>query len=148
MSASSVLSPSDSPRLVLDTWPVMEWLKDRKRAADYFDLLLAKAKLSGVQLFMSRMNLGEIYYSTAREWDASRADLVLASMQELPIDLISVFDELVLQAARLKITHRISYADAFAAGLALKLRCPLVTGGGEILPLAKLGIIELDWIGA
>jgi hypothetical protein len=62
MSASSVPSPSDSPQLVLDTWPVMEWLKDRKRAADYFDLLLAKSGRSAVRLFMSRINLGEVYY--------------------------------------------------------------------------------------
>jgi predicted nucleic acid-binding protein len=126
----------------------MQWLKDRKRAADYLDLLLAKARLSEVQLFMSRMNLGEVYYTTAREWGASRADVVLTRMWELPIDLVSVSDELVLHAARLKMTHRISYADVFAAGLAMELRCPLVTGDPEFLALAKSGIIELDWIGA
>jgi len=72
----------------------------------------------------------------------SRADVVLTRMQELRIDLVSVSGELVLQ------THRISYADAFAAGLAMELRCPLVTGDPEFLALAKSGIIELDWIGA
>jgi hypothetical protein len=45
-------------------------------------------------------------------------------------------------------THRISYADAFAAGFAMELRCPLVAGDPEFLALAKSGIIELDWIGA
>jgi predicted nucleic acid-binding protein len=126
----------------------MEWLKDRKRVADYIDLLLAKARLSEVRLFMSRMNLGEIYYSTAREWGGLRADVVVADLQQLPIELISVSDEAVLRAAHLKIAHKISYADAFAAGLALELKCPLVTGDGEFLLLAKSGILELDWIGA
>jgi len=148
MSASSVLSPSDSQRRVLDTWPVMEWLKDRKRAADYLDLLLAKASMSEVRLFMSRMNLGEVYYSTARQWGVPRADVVLTRMQELPIDLVSVSDAAVVQAAALKIAHKISYADGFAAGLAMELGCPLVTGDTEFLPLAKSGIIQLDWIGA
>jgi predicted nucleic acid-binding protein len=120
----------------------MEWLKDRKRASDYLDLLLAKARVFEVQLFTCRMNLGEVYHTTAREWGTSRADVVLTRMQELPIDLVSVSGELVLQ------THRISYADAFAAGLAMELRCPLVTGDPEFLALAKSGIIELDWIGA
>jgi predicted nucleic acid-binding protein len=104
MSASSVPSPSDNPRPVLDTWPVMEWLKDRNCAADYFDLLLAKA------------------------WGVARADTVMERLHELPIHLISVSDASVLQAARLKITNKISYADAFAVGLAMELCCPLVTG--------------------
>jgi predicted nucleic acid-binding protein len=126
----------------------MEWLKDRKRAADYIDLLLAKARRSEVRLFLSRMNFGEIYYTTAREWGVPRADVVLADLQELPIELVSVSDEAVLQAAHLKVAHKISYADAFAAGLAMELKCPLVTGDGEFMPLAKSGILELDWIGA
>jgi predicted nucleic acid-binding protein len=148
MSASSVLSPSDSPRLVLDTWPVMGWLKDRKRAADYFDLLLAKAGRSEVRLFMSRMNLGEVYYSTAKAWGVARADAVMERLHELPVHLVSVSDESVLRAAQLKITHKISYAGAFVAGLAMELGCPLVTGDTEFLALAKSGIIQLDWIGA
>jgi predicted nucleic acid-binding protein len=148
MSASSVPSPSDSPQLVLDTWPVMEWLKDRKRAAEYIDLLLAKARRSEVRLFMSRMNLGEIYYTPASEWGVPKAKLVLPELRELPIELVSVSDEAVLQAAHLKIAHKISYADAFAASLAMELKCPLVTGDGEFLPLAQSGILELDWIGA
>jgi predicted nucleic acid-binding protein len=73
---------------------------------------------------------------------------VLMGMQELPIDLVSVSDGMVLQAARLKITHTISYADAFAASLAMELKCPLVTGDMEFLALLKSGIIQLDWIGA
>jgi hypothetical protein len=74
----------------------MEWLKDRKRAADCIDLLLAKASRSEVRLFISRMNLGEIYYTTAREWGVLRGDVVLADMQELPVELVSVSDALVL----------------------------------------------------
>ena len=148
MSPSSVPSPSDSQRLALDAWPVMEWLKDRGRAADYVDLLLARSKQLQVRLFMSRINLGEVYYSTARAWDVTRADFILARMYELPIDMVSASDDAVLSFARLKIVHNISYADVFAAGLAMELRCPLVTGDPEFRALAQSGMIELDWIGA
>lgn len=59
----------------------MEWLKDQKRAADYVDLLFAKARQSEVRLFMSRINVGEVYYSTARQWGVSRADVVLERLR-------------------------------------------------------------------
>jgi ribonuclease VapC len=126
----------------------MEWLKDRKRAADYLDLLLAKAKLLEVRLFMSWINLGEVYYSTAREWGAGRADMVLTRVRELPINLLSVTDEAVLRAARLKAVHKLSYADSFAAALAIELRCPLLTGDVDFLPLEKAGILQVESIGA
>lgn len=77
MSVSLALSPRDDPRLVLDAWPVMEWLKGRRKAADYFELLIADANGSRVELFMSRINLGEIYYSTAKDWDTVRAERFL-----------------------------------------------------------------------
>jgi predicted nucleic acid-binding protein len=40
--------------------------------------------------------------------------------------------------------HPIAYADAFAAALGLKHRCPLVTGDPEFRSIPEL---ELDWIG-
>lgn len=148
MSVNLALSPKDNPRLVLDTWPVIEWLKNRKRAADYFELLIANANASAVELFMSRINLGEVYYSTAKDWDIVRANKILEQMLLLPIEMVSVFDEGVLAAARLKSSYKISYADAFAASLAMRLDCPVVTGDPEFLMLDRAGLLKVDWIGA
>jgi predicted nucleic acid-binding protein len=44
----------------------------------------------------------------------------------------------------LKGRYPIAYADAFAAALAQKHRCPLVTGDPEFRTVAGL---DLDWIG-
>jgi hypothetical protein len=47
-------------------------------------------------------------------------------------------------AALLKGDYPVSYADAFAAALAKKHNCPLVTGDPELQSIKNL---ELDWSG-
>lgn len=66
----------------------------------------------------------------------------------LPIEMVGVSDEGVLAAARLKSSYKISYADAFAASLAMTLDCPVVTGDPEFLVLERTGSLKVDWIGA
>lgn len=148
MSASSAPSPSDNQRLVLDTWPVMEWLKGRQPVARSFLALLERAQHHEITLYLSMINLGEVYYSSAKEWTSDRADEILGRMQQLPITYVAALNNEVLSAARLKAVHQISYADAFAVSLAIHLECPLLTGDRDFLPLATDGVLNIDWIGA
>jgi predicted nucleic acid-binding protein len=50
----------------------------------------------------------------------------------------------IWEAALLKAKYPIAYADAFAAALAQKYGCPLLTGDPEFRAIPDL---ELDWIG-
>jgi predicted nucleic acid-binding protein len=45
--------------------------------------------------------------------------------------------ELVLDAARVKADHRLSYADAFAVATAERHRLPLLTGDRDLLALDR-----------
>jgi len=53
---------------VLDSWPVMEWLKAREPVATRFDELIDLANLGRAHLLMSTINLGEVYYLSWKEW--------------------------------------------------------------------------------
>jgi predicted nucleic acid-binding protein len=44
---------------------------------------------------------------------------------------------LILEAARIKADHRLSYADAFAVATAERHRLPLLTGDPELLALER-----------
>ena len=148
MSESLVLFPSGKSRFVLDTWPIMEWLQDRAQVADYFDDLIERAVRREISLVVSMVNLGEIYYSSAKKWDVARAGEVLLRTRDLPITMVSVFDEEeVLSAARLKAIYPISYAYAFAACLAIRLNCPLITGDRDFHRLEDAGLLHLEWLG-
>ena len=51
----------------------------------------------------------------------------------------------IWNAATLKSRFPITYADAFAAALAQKYNCPLVTGDVE---LRRVDQLEIDWMGS
>ena len=119
MSGSLAHFPSGKPMYVVDTRPVMEWLKDHETVANFFDDLVERATRREVLLLMTVVNLGEVFYRSAKRWGPARAYEILRRMRELPITMISASDDDVFAAARLKASYPISYADAFAASLAM-----------------------------
>jgi predicted nucleic acid-binding protein len=62
----------------------------------------------------------------------------------LPVTLEVPTQEEIWNSALLKARFPISYADAFAAALAQKYNCPLVTGDPELKLVSGL---KLDWLG-
>ena len=50
---------------------------------------------------------------------------------------VTVREPLILEAARMKAQHRLSYADAFAVATARLLGAPVLTGDPEILALPR-----------
>jgi len=67
-----------------------------------------------------------------------------ASSRTMPATIEVPTAEDIWNAASLKGRFPIAYADAFAAALAQKYNCPLVTGDPELRLVDQL---ELDWIG-
>jgi predicted nucleic acid-binding protein len=133
--------------VILDSWPVMEWLKDRDPAATVFEALIDRARTRRTSLYLSTINLGEIYYNSWIEWNEARAERTLERLRQLPIFVVHPTAEDAIAAARLKGRYNISYADCFTAVLALELRAPVLTGDIDFLKLAKGGLLEVEWLG-
>ena len=130
---------------VLDSWPIVEWIKGRQPATDIVKGLLAEAEAGTARLFMSAINVGEVYYYVCKYHSETLAESWRESSRTLPATIeVPTADE-IWDAALLKGRYPIAYADAFAAALAQKYRCPLVTGDPEFRSIADL---ELDWIGS
>jgi len=129
---------------VLDSWPVLEWIKGKQPVTDIVDNVLAEAALGTMQLFMSAINVGEVYYFVRKYQDEKLAEVWRQSSGTLPITIeVPTFDD-IWDAALLKGKYPIAYADAFAAALAQKHRYPLLTGDPDFRRVPNL---ELDWIG-
>ena len=88
-------------------------------------------------MFLSLINMGEVYYRMAQIAGEDRATEALDLLRELPIEFVQVKESVVLEAARLKAAHRLSYADAFAVATGRLERAPLLTGDPEILALPR-----------
>lgn len=123
---------------------MVEWIKGRQPATDIVKGLFAEAEAGTARLFMSAINVGEVYYYVCKYHSETLAESWRESSRTLPVTIeVPTLDE-IWEAARLKGNYPIAYADAFAAALALKYRSPLVTGDPEFRSIAEL---ELDWIG-
>ncbi len=129
---------------VLDSWPILEWIKEKQPATDIVENLLAGAESGAARLLMSAINVGEVYYYVRKYHSQPLAESWRASSSTLPVTIeVPRLDE-IWDAALLKGQYPIAYADGFAAALAQKYRCPLVTGDPDFRSVPDL---ELDWIG-
>jgi ribonuclease VapC len=134
---------------VLDSWPILEWISgDRTtggvRVGDLVASLLSDAERGSVRLLISAINVGEVYYFLRKNHSSSLAESWRESSATLPVTIEVPTVQDIWNAASLKGQFPISYADAFAAALAQKYHCPLITGDREFRSIDSL---ELDWIG-
>jgi predicted nucleic acid-binding protein len=125
----------------------MEWFRRHEPARQACATLFGEAARGERSLSMSRINLGEVYYLTAKDYGQAAASIFLEQLRAIPIEIVSVTDADVDAAARLKSRHKISYADGFAATLSASRSAALATGDPDFLPLAAAGILQLYWMG-
>ena len=129
---------------VLDSWAILEWMSGRQPACSLVAKLLAEAEAGQARLLMSAINVGEVYYFLRKHHSDELAESWRESSRTLPVTIEVPTADDIWHAASLKGRFPISYADGFAAALALKHNCPLVTGDVEFRCVDGL---ELDWIG-
>ena len=130
---------------VLDSWALIAFFEDEP-AAEEVEKILQRAADEKHKLLMSVVNWGEIYYNTMREVSQEAAEQKVRDIAALPIEIVAVGDDLVLarQAAIFKATHKMSYADCFAAALAKEKKAELVTGDPEFKEVEKE--IKINWL--
>ncbi len=110
----------------LDAWAVLELLEGNEPAASRVSEVLDR------QPVVSWISFGEVFYVVKRDQGEEEALETLRDLRpKLDLDLPS--EERVLDAARIKADHPMSYADAFAAATAAAHRAVLLTGDPELL---------------
>lgn len=132
-----------TPRRVLDSYAVLALLHEEAGAGEVADLLTAALE-SGEPLYINEINVGEIFYVVAKHRSPDEVERVLDHLRALPLEWVPNGWPDVLDAARIKATHPVSYADAFAAATARRLDAVLVTGDPEFRSVADL--VEIHWL--
>jgi len=132
---------------VLDSYALLAWLGNEQPAAETVQRLLDRAAADRLDLVMSRINWGEVFYIIAKQHGGERAREIRRQLDRLPVDFGSATDARVATASELKADYAFAYADAFAAGLALEHDAELVTGDAEFQPVEDhegLGVLWLE----
>lgn len=128
---------------VLDTWAVIAYLEDEPSGEQVEDLI-ATAHEEQIPIYMSVVNVGEVWYTMTREISEEEANASVKSLRDLRIQFEDANWEITQEAARFKSQNKMSYADAFAAALAKTKKADLVTGDNEFKPLD--GEIKISWV--
>lgn len=128
---------------VLDSYALLAHFEDEAGGEQVRKLL--KAALAGkTSLFLSVINLGELYYNTLRERGSEQAEEVWFVMEQLPVSLVEADKDMTREAARLKGKHPVAYADCFAAALGMRKRAKIVTGDPEFKKFKDA--VAVEWI--
>lgn len=135
-------------RKVLDSWAILSWLKGAPRAADEVRRILEQSEQGRVELLMSIINVGEVYYILAKTVGPQDAENFLRDFRRMPVKSVALPKALVLDAARLKAKYPISFADAIAAETAIRAGAPLVTGDPDFKRFMGGDVVQVGWIGA
>ncbi len=129
---------------LLDSFAMVSYLNKENGFEKVRDAM-SEVQESGGSVLMNEVNIGEVYYILFRKRGPENADyfidIILAS---LPILTVSNCFEDVLNAARIKAEHPLSFADCFAVDTARRHNAVIMTGDPEFKKVEHL--VEIDWI--
>jgi predicted nucleic acid-binding protein len=128
---------------VLDSYALLAHFEDETGGA-HVEKLLKAAHTGKTSLFLSMINFGEVYYNTFRERGREQADEVKFVIEQLPITVVPADMDVTLEAAKLKGTHPVAYADCFAAALGIRKKARVVTGDPEFKKFGES--VSMEWI--
>jgi ribonuclease VapC len=135
--------PAKPKALVFDSWAIVAFYEEEPAGAEVAEMI-ADANEQGAPIWMSVVNAGEVWYIIARRTSAVEADETIDELRALGIKFDDVEWKITRQAAAFKSKHTLSYADAFAAALALQKNAHLVTGDPEFKQVA--GQVKIRWL--
>ena len=125
---------------VLDTFAMLAYLQGESNG-----VFVRGIFQSGSQnIYMFLINVGEVLYITERKQGIRKAQEVLASIRQLPIELLPVDEQTIFAAAHIKANYTVSYADSFAIVAAQTVGGTLITGDPEFGAVED--IVNIEWL--
>lgn len=130
-------------KVVIDSYSMICFL-NKEYNYEKIGNFLKFAQKNNVNLLMSSINFGEIYYIVYRKVGLKKAKELYNAISAIPVQIINPDIETVIFAAQIKATKKMSYADCFAAALAMKTGAAILTGDLEFKQIEKE--IKILWV--
>ena len=121
----------------------MKFFQKEKGCENIFHILEDIRKTGAIK-YINIINLGEIIYSTKREFGDQKKLEVLANIERLNFNILSISNNLIFQAAEYKAQYSISYADCFILASAIEYMAVIVTGDPEFKKVEHL--VTIIWV--
>ncbi len=120
----------------LDASAVVDYVQSGP-GSDKIEQLLADAFRQQLLLYISVLNLGEVFYLTWQRTGEQSARQTVAKLSRLPVQIIAVDLSQALRAGQLKALHNIPYVDCIAAAVAMERNATLVTADRHFEKLGR-----------
>jgi len=118
-------------RYVLDTSAILAFLGNEP-GADRVDRLLRGARTDRNEMLVCSITLMELFYTAMRTKGEDAAVRLVALVKAWPLEWVYPDEKMLLQAGRLKASHRLSVADALVAAVARMRGATLVHKDPEL----------------
>ncbi len=128
---------------VLDSYAVLAFLF-KEEGHDKVYSLFDKAIDADKKLLIAAPNWAEVRYMVERKVGAAKWKEVRAKLLGLPIDIVDADQDLAELAGELKVSHKMSLADCFAAALAKQKKAEIYTGDPEFSAIEKE--LKIIWL--
>lgn len=132
-------------KIVLDSYALISLFLDED-GAEFVSKILLEGNTGKVELHITSYNMGEVYYMIWRKSSKTEADVCWNAMIDLQLIITEPTIHLTFTAATLKATHKLSYADAHAAALALHINGTLLTNDKEFANLKDIKGFKVKYI--
>ncbi len=129
---------------VLDSYAVLAYLF-AEPGHEKVLALLEKAADSAKSVLIASPNWAEVRYIVERKTSAARWGEIRDRLAGLPIEVVSVDQELAEMAGQIKVKGKMSLADCFAAALARDRKADLYTGDPEFRSVES--DVRIVWLG-
>lgn len=128
---------------VLDSYALLAFLFKESGHEKVLELF-EKALDADKKLLIASPNWAEVRYMVERKIGNDRWEDVRAKLLGMPIEIIDADQKLAELAGGIKVSHRISLADCFAAALAKQRKAELYTGDTDFRSVEKE--IKVIWL--
>ena len=128
--------------IVLDSFALVSFFHKEpgwEKVKEVFYLLTSENR----QAILSIINWGEFYYIVKRRVGKDKANEALALLEQLPVSIQSVDNDLVKEAADIKADFAVSYADAFCIATARRSEAEILTNDPEFRSVQHL--VKVKW---
>ncbi len=129
---------------LLDSYALLAYLNKEKNFQKV-QKALSDAQQSGRHVLMNEINIGETYYILYRKRSQEKAEFFLDTvLAGLPILILPNNFKDVMNAARLKAEHPLSFADCFAVATARRENAIVMTGDPEFKNIEHM--VKIEWL--
>ncbi len=128
---------------VLDSYAILAFLF-RESGHEKVVVLLEKAAAADEAALIAAPNWAEVRYQVERKVGRGKWNEVRSKLLGLPIEIVSVDQQLAELAGEIKAVKKMSLADCFCAALAKQKKADLYTGDPEFREVEKE--IKVVWI--